>query len=130
IGRFSPVRDGSVVAEAAAAGGFWTVRVGKRSGAQTALAANRAAGLRGIALRRICSRRAVAAIGLGVRRPHSSDQGQMPTPAIALRARFISAALCTRQRTYQPNVRANSARGQRFAGWWWAGTDKRTSLQP
>src|SRR5205823_5104699 len=47
---FSPVRDGSIVAEAAAACGFWTVWIGKRS-ARAALAASRAAALRGIGLR-------------------------------------------------------------------------------
>src|SRR5215471_8955653 len=69
VGRFSPVRDGSIVTEAAAAGGFRTVRVRKRNGARTALAANRGAALRGIGLRRIDPRRTIAAIGLRMSRP-------------------------------------------------------------
>src|SRR5262249_40283116 len=80
VGRFSPVRDGSIVTEAAAAGSFRTVRVGKRNGARTALAANRAAALRGIGLRRIDPRRTIAAIGLRMRRLQPGGHGQN-TPA-------------------------------------------------
>src|SRR5690349_15066974 len=76
LGRFSPMRDGSIVTKAAAAGGFRTVRVGKWNGARTALAANRAAALRGEGLRRIDPRRTVAAIGLRMRRLQSEGHGQ------------------------------------------------------
>ena len=72
---FSPVRDGSIVAEAAAACGFWTVWIGKRS-ARAALAASRAAALRGIGLRRIRPRRTRAAIGLRMRRHRPEGHGQ------------------------------------------------------
>src|SRR5512133_2541957 len=70
------MRDGSIVTKAAAAGGFRTVRVGKWNGARTALAATRAAALRGVALRRIDPRRTVAAIGLRMRRLQSEGHGQ------------------------------------------------------
>src|SRR5919204_2380603 len=76
VWRFSPMRDGSIVTKAAAAGGFRTVRVGKWNGARTALAANRAAALRGIRLRRIGPRRTIAAIGLRMRRRQPEGHGQ------------------------------------------------------
>src|SRR4029077_11162424 len=76
IQAVSPVRDGSIVAEAATAGGFWTIRVGKRKSARTGLAAKRGATLRRIGLRRIRSRRAIAAIRLGVRHFHPKGHGQ------------------------------------------------------
>src|SRR5262245_33277231 len=72
----SPVWDASIVAEATTARGFRTVRVGKRNSAQNALAANRAAAFGGISLRAISPRRAVAAIGLGIRRFHPNGHNQ------------------------------------------------------
>src|SRR5215831_1545691 len=101
----SPVREGSIVAKATTAGGFRTVRIGKRSSAQTALAANRAGALGGVGLRGVGSSRAVAAIGLRIRRfdanrhsqnAHACDAGQgalhhlpLPTSAGARDARML-----------------------------------------
>src|SRR5215510_8339537 len=101
----SPVREGSIVAKATTTGGFRTVRVGKRSSAQTALAAKRAGALGGVGLRGIGSSRAVAAIGLRIRRfhanrhsqnAHACDAGQsalhhlpLPTSAGARNARML-----------------------------------------
>src|SRR5262249_11006944 len=85
----SPMRDGSIVAETTTACGFRTIRIGKRNNARNALAANRAAALGGIGLRRIGSSWAVAAIGLGIRRLHPKRHGQTPTLAIAVRAGLI-----------------------------------------
>src|SRR5262249_23665997 len=68
------VREAAIVAEAATAGGFRTVRVGKRNGARNA-AGNGAAALGRIGLRGIDSRRAVAAIGLRIRRLHPDGPG-------------------------------------------------------
>src|SRR5258708_22167328 len=75
---FSPVGEGSIVAKAATACGFRTVRVGKRSSAQNALTANRAAALGGIGGRVIGSSRAAAADGLWLRR--------LPPPRVRLNA--------------------------------------------
>src|SRR5215510_7642796 len=72
----SPVREGSIVAKATTAGGFRTVRVGKRSSVQTALAAKRAGSLGGVGLRGIGSSRAVAAIGLRIRRLRANRHSQ------------------------------------------------------
>src|SRR6201989_152836 len=92
----SPVRDGSVVAEAATAGGFWTIRVGKRKSARTALAANRAATLRRIGLRRIRSRRPRAAIRLAVRSFHPKRHVQNSHACEnAESAAHFSISLCT-----------------------------------
>src|SRR5262245_66656528 len=73
---FSPVRKGSIVAKATTTGGFRTVRVGKRSSARTALAAKRAGALGGVGLRGIGSSRAVAAIGLRIRRLDANRHSQ------------------------------------------------------
>src|SRR5262249_23083000 len=72
----SPVREGSIVAKATTAGGFRTVPVGKRSGARNALAANRVSALGGVGLRGIGSSRAVAVIGLRIRRLYANSHGQ------------------------------------------------------
>src|SRR5262245_58643422 len=69
------VREAAIVAKAATAGGFRTVRVGKRNGALNA-PGNRAAAWGHIWLRGIGSRRAVAAIGLRIRRLHPNGHGQ------------------------------------------------------
>src|SRR5437879_4367306 len=75
---FSPVPEVLIVAKATSARGCGTVRVvGKgRSIARNAPAANRAAALGGIGLRGIGSRRAVAAVGLRIRRLHLNGHGQ------------------------------------------------------
>src|SRR5215831_15923632 len=72
----SPVREGSIVAKATTPGGFWTVRVGKRSSAQTAPAADRPGALGNGGLRGIGSSRAVAAIGLRIRRLDANRHSQ------------------------------------------------------
>src|SRR6266566_3633111 len=76
LARLFVVREASIVAKATTACGFRTVRVGKRSSARNALAANRATALRGIGLRGIGSSRAVAAIGLCIRRLHPNGHSQ------------------------------------------------------
>src|SRR5262249_25828643 len=73
----SPPRGGGrIVAKATTAGGFRTVRIGKRSSAQIALAAKRAGSLGGVGLRGIGSSRVVAAIGLRIRRLHANRDSQ------------------------------------------------------
>src|SRR5262249_1302027 len=69
------VREAAIVAEATTAGGFRTVRVGKRNSALNA-AGNRAAALGWIGLGGIGSRWAVAAIELRIRRLHRNGHGQ------------------------------------------------------
>src|SRR5262249_42630995 len=64
LARLPLDEDALIVPKAATAGGFRTVRVGKRNSARNALAANRAAALWGIGLRGIGSSRPVAAVGL------------------------------------------------------------------
>ena len=81
VGRMRPVffshaRGDSIVAKATTACGFRTVWVGKRSSGRNALAANRAAALGDIGLRGIGSSRAVAAIGLCIRRLHPNGHSQ------------------------------------------------------
>jgi hypothetical protein len=82
--------------------GFRTIRVGKRSSAQNALAANRAAALGCIGLRGIGSSRAVAAIGLCIRRlhpnghsqdPHACDTGESALHHYSPAVRFVDARL-------------------------------------
>src|SRR5258708_39610421 len=88
---FSPVGEGSIVAKAATACGFRTVRVGKRSSAQNALTANRAAALGGIGGRGIGSGRGGGGRGLWVPRlppagyspkKPACDSGQKPPPPL------------------------------------------------
>src|SRR6516225_9007929 len=74
---FSPVPEVLIVAEATAARGCRTVRVGIARGvARNAPAANRATALGNIGLRAIGSRGAVAAVGLRIRRLRPNGHGQ------------------------------------------------------
>src|SRR5215467_599531 len=73
---FSHARGDSIVAKVTTACGFRTVWVGKRSSGGNALAANRAAALGDIGLRGIGSSRAVAPIGLCIRRFHPNGHSQ------------------------------------------------------
>src|SRR5262245_38197781 len=74
---FSHARGDSIVAKVTTACGFRTVWVGKRSSGRNALAANRAARALGdIGLRGIGSSRAVAPIGLCIRRFHPNGHSQ------------------------------------------------------
>src|SRR5262249_16192354 len=73
----SPVPEVLIVAKATTARGCRTVRVGiAGSVARNAPAANQAAALGGIGLRAIGPRRAVAAVGLRIRRLHADGHGQ------------------------------------------------------
>src|SRR4029453_14077523 len=76
LARLPLDEDALIVPKAATAGGFRTVRVGKRNSARNALAADRAAAFWGIGLRGIGSSRAVAAIGLCIRRLHPNGHSQ------------------------------------------------------
>jgi hypothetical protein len=92
------VRDGLIVAKATTACGFWTVRVGKRNSARSALAANRATALGGVGLRGIGSSRAVASIDCAFAVPTPTVKAKMPTLAIPIRARFIIDSLLDNER--------------------------------
>src|SRR5215510_2735135 len=104
----SPVREGSIVAKATATGGFRTVRVGKRSSAQTALAADHpgALGKWGLARYRFEQGRS------GDRTAHSPSRRRPSQPKCSrLRYRSKRASLLTplankcgsRQRPYGAN---------------------------
>src|SRR5215469_9708971 len=75
LSSVSTIRQASIVTNITTSCGFRTVRVGKRNSARNA-AGNRAAALGWIGLRGIGSSRAVAAIGLCIRRLHPNGHSQ------------------------------------------------------
>src|SRR5215470_9475185 len=79
LSSVSTIRQASIVTNITTSCGFRTVRVGKRNSARNA-AGNRAAALGWIGLRGIGSSRAVAAIGLCIRRLHpNGHRGDVAT---------------------------------------------------
>src|SRR5262249_52406606 len=75
LSSVSAIRQASIVTNITTSCGFRSVRVGKRNGARNA-AGNRAAALGWIGLRGVGSSRAVAAIGLCIRRLHPNGHSQ------------------------------------------------------